>query len=155
MIGAFDTDDDRWADDDQRWHVPELEPIADDSLLCLIPFETAAIDTLELGADALLYVMAHRHTITVPTDALQLALKVATIAIARQSTAPAVLRDVNDAIDTIAASLRCRLKLDAESAAAAAPAAAPIDRPNAGPMAPLIDSPIVRPPSGAKADVAF
>lgn len=41
----------------------------------LIPFVTHADDPIAIGADALLYVMAHDHTITIPTTALQFAEK--------------------------------------------------------------------------------
>ena len=57
------------------------------------------------------------HAATVPTDVLMFAEKVGVISIARRDVAPAVLADVNKALDIIAATMRVRAKLDAEPAA--------------------------------------
>lgn len=76
-----------------------------------------AVDGLRLGADALLYVMQHGHTISVSDRALLFAQKVGVLAIARRDTAAPVLLDVNRALDAIGASLRRRDRLDKESAA--------------------------------------
>jgi hypothetical protein len=81
----------------------------------LQPFHTAADSGMELGADALLYVMAHGHTISVPDRALYFAQRVGVIGIARRDTPEPVVRDVNRALDLIAASLRTRERLDRES----------------------------------------
>ena len=78
-------------------------------------FESTADSGLELGADALLFVMAHGHTISVPTQALMFAEKVGVISIARRETPDAVLSGVNRALDLIAASLRTRDRLDRET----------------------------------------
>jgi hypothetical protein len=80
-------------------------------------FETQAKDPLDIGADALLFVMAHGHALDVPTTALHFAEKAAMLSIARRDTPEAVLVDVNRAVDTIANTLRIRAKLDAEEAA--------------------------------------
>jgi hypothetical protein len=73
-------------------------------------------DPSRLATEALLYVMTHDHGISVPTDALQLAEKVAVIGIARRDTHETTLAVVNRAIDVITATLRSRLKVEAESA---------------------------------------
>ena len=49
------------------------------TILFSIFFASAALGSLELGADALLYVMAHGHTLSVPTHALRFAEKVGVI----------------------------------------------------------------------------
>jgi hypothetical protein len=121
-----------------------------------IQFDSHATDTLELGADALLYVMAHGHTISIPTAALYFAEKVAIVAIASRHTPAPVLRDVNKAIDVIAMSIRQRDRLAREAMPVAPiPVAVTPERPNEGPMARLQDRPTVRPPSGEKVQVNF
>src|SRR5579859_3246718 len=79
-------------------------------------FVSVALSPLELGADALLYVMDHGHAIGVPTDALYFAEKVAIVSIARRETDPIILRKVNTAIDVICLALRHRTALDAAAA---------------------------------------
>jgi len=89
-------------------------------------------DPLDIGADALLYVMAYGHTISVPDTALHFAEKVAVLSIARRDTSEPVLVDVNRAITRIAASLRTRLALATEDTRGeAVPAArSHVDRPD-------------------------
>lgn len=111
-----------------------------------IPFESESTDCARIGADALLFVMAYGHTISVPTIALRMAEKIAVISIAARETPAAVLRDVNKAIDIIAVSIRQRDALDL-APAIAEPIPAPASKPNEGPMARLTDRPIVRPPA--------
>jgi hypothetical protein len=92
------------------------------------PFEPhpGHTDPLDVGADALLYVMAYGHTISVPTAVLHFAEKVAVLSIARRETPEPVLVDVNRAITRIAASLRTRLALDTgDTRGEAVPAARP------------------------------
>ena len=114
----------------------------------IVPFETEGTDNLERGADGLLYVMAHGHAATVPTDVLMFSEKVGVISIARRDTASAVLADVNRALDIIAATLRARAKLDAEPTAPLA--TEPTDQVdiNGGQPARLIPVTPTRPPAG-------
>jgi hypothetical protein len=78
-------------------------------------FESTATTTLERGADALRYVMAHRHAVTVPTADLQFAEKVGVLSIARREDESApVVAEVNRALDVIAATLRIRARLGVE-----------------------------------------
>lgn len=126
----------------------------------LQPFESTADSGLELGADALLFVMAHGHTISVPTAALLFAEKVGVISISPRDTAPVVLRDVNRALDLIAATLRTRDRLDREpTAPCTTPIVAPDDDQDGGQRVPLKPTPQPHAPiSGARvlvADVAF
>ena len=128
----------------------------------ITPFESQSTDALVIGADALLYVMAHGHTISVPTQALRLAEKVAVISIARRDTPQPVLRDVNRAIDLIAASIRTRERLDLAPAALTTPPAAPMTAPDSGLdggyRVPLQPAPRSRPPASVArpiVDVAF
>jgi hypothetical protein len=79
-------------------------------------FTTTATDPLTVGSDALLYVMAYGHGISVATAALEQAQHVAVLSIARRDTPEPVLRDVNRAIDVIGATIRTRQRLDAEAA---------------------------------------
>jgi hypothetical protein len=83
----------------------------------ITPFESAATTTLERGADALRYVMAHGHAVSVPTDVLHFAEKVGVLSIARrEGESAAVVAEVNRALDVIAATLRIRARLDADCA---------------------------------------
>lgn len=122
-----------------------------------VPFESDAVDTHALGADALLYVMAHEHAVTVPTAALYFAEKVAYMAIADKDTPEKTLVRVNRAIDMIAATIRVRERLDREDTPAVdttpAPQAPPSGRP--GKFAALQPQPINRPPSGVKVEIPF
>jgi hypothetical protein len=96
-------------------------------------FETQATDPLLIGKDALMFVMANGDAAAVPTAALALAEKAATISIARRDTPDAVLARVNCAVDEIAAVLRTRLRLDTEAAAPiSAPGQPRASRPNGG-----------------------
>jgi len=79
-----------------------------------VPFDTTAPCGLARGSVALQYVMTHGHTISVPSDALECAVKVGVISIARRDTAESVLRCVNQALDVIYASLRTRACLERE-----------------------------------------
>ena len=114
-------------------------------------FSSDAVSGLERGADALLYVMTHGHTLTVPTDALLFAEKVVVISIARhEGESPVVIADVNRAIDLIAATLRIRARLDAEPAGARTPSREPAEV--AGGHAVKRIAPVpTRPPGGATA----
>lgn len=105
------------------------------------PFDSQAAPSnpYAIGADALLYVMAYGHAISVPDLALAWAEKVGVISIASRDTPEPVLRDVNRALDVIARTLRLRLRLGTE--VAPMPAARPPDRPNEGPMATLKPTP--------------
>lgn len=97
--------------------------------MTLVPFATSADAPLAAGSDALIYVMRHGHTLSVPTALLYFAEKVAIVTIAARETDPAILASVNRAIDVIASSIRIRERLDRDAAVpAAAPAAAPDDR---------------------------
>jgi len=118
----------------------------------ITPFETEGTDNLERGADALLYVMAHGHAVTVPTGVLLFAEKVGVLGIARRDVAPAVLADVNRALDIVAATLRARARLDREPAATVA-AARPAAGPDAdgGQRAKLIPPAPTQPPAAAAA----
>lgn len=120
-----------------------------------VPFHSDAVSGLELGADALLFVMAYGHTISVPDAALMFAEKIAIVSIARRETPAPVLRDVNRAIDVIAASLRNRARLGRESAPVPDVNTIEPHKPNNGPMAKLQDAPIARPPSGQKVEINF
>ena len=115
-------------------------------------FQSSAGSGLELGADALLYVMAHGHTISVPTQALLFAEKVGVISIARRDTPVLVLADVNRALDLIAASLRTRERLDREpdnGAPTCAPA--PADNPTGGLRSKLVPPAPSTPPNDGAA----
>lgn len=118
-------------------------------------FTSDASDGLELGADALLYVMAHGHCLSVPTEALYFAEKVAIVSIARKETPASILTAVNLAINEIAATIRVRARLDAD-ARTAQPSTTP-ERPNVGPMARLQPAPAPLAPVGTvgKPDIAF
>ena len=118
----------------------------------IVPFETQGTDNLERGADALLYVMAHGHAVTVPTTVLLFAEKVGVLGIARRDVAPAVLADVNRALDVIASTLRARARLDREPAATVA-AARPPAAPDAhgGQRAKLVPPKPTQPPAAAAA----
>lgn len=120
-----------------------------------VPFHSDAIGGLEYGADALLFVMAYGHTISVPDHALMFAEKVAIVSIARRDTPEPVLRDVNRAIDIIAASLRDRTKIDAEASPAVDANTIEPHKQDLGPMAKLSPAPIVRPPAPTKIDIQF
>lgn len=120
-----------------------------------IPFESEQSDSLSRGSDALLYVMAHGHTISVPTAALYFAEKVGVQAIADRHVHTGVLRDVNRALDIIAASLRHRDVLDREGLHTLALPAPEPERPNEGPMARLQPLPSVRPSGGQKVEIQF
>src|SRR5947209_108383 len=113
----------------------------------IVPFESAGMDNLERGTDGLLYVMAHGHAATVPTDVLMFAEKVGVISIARRKDeVPAVLADVNRALDIIAATLRARAKLDAEPILPGQTTDAPDV--NGGQHARLVPPVPTRPPAG-------
>lgn len=87
-------------------------------------FESSATNATAIGSDALRYVMTHGHTISVPTSALYIAGKLAIVAIAPRETSATVLREVNRAIDIIAATIRTRERAErAERETAAKPAA--------------------------------
>ena len=114
-------------------------------------FTSDAVSPLQLGSDALQYVMRHGHTASIPTDALYFAEKVAIVTIAPRETDPAVLVSVNRAIDVIAASIRIREQIEAEQGGLALPAIDQLHTPNEGPMARLHDRPKSNPPSPAYA----
>jgi hypothetical protein len=81
----------------------------------ILPFTTTATSELGRGADALRYIMAHGHAVTVPTDVLHFAEKVGVLSIARrEGESPAVVAEVNRALDVIATTLRIRARLDAD-----------------------------------------
>lgn len=138
---------------DVREELDDIDRALDQTSTGFIPFETTAVDTLALGSDALLYVMAHRHAISVPTSALYFAEKVGVVGIARRDINPLVLADVNRALDLIAKTLRTREMLDREPLPL--PPVSPMARPNEGPMATLERQPFARPPAGQKVTVEF
>jgi hypothetical protein len=81
----------------------------------IMPFETKGATALSQGADALRYVMANGHAVTVPTDVLHFAERVGVLSIARREDELAtVVAEVNRALDVIAATLRIRARLDAD-----------------------------------------
>ena len=83
----------------------------------IVPFTTTATSGLGRGADALRFVIAHGHTVTVPTADLHFAEKVGVLSIARrEGESAAVVAEVNRALDVIAATVRIRARLDAEDA---------------------------------------
>jgi len=115
-------------------------------------FHSDAESGLELGADALLYVMAHGHTISVPTQALLFAEKVGVISIARRDTPVPVLADVNRALDLIAASLRTRERIDREAKDGASTCAvAPADKTAGGLRSKLVPPAPSTPPNDGAA----
>lgn len=120
-------------------------------------FEDTRINDRDPGADALLYVMAYGHTISVPTSALYFAEKIAIRAIADRQTPEPILRDVNRAIDLITASIRNRERLDREDTATVESAPVSSDHPSGQPgkFATLQPQPINRPPSGVKVEIPF
>jgi hypothetical protein len=119
-----------------------------------VEFHSGAESGLELGAEALLYVMAHGHTISVPTQALLFAEKVGVISIARRDTPVPVLADVNRALDLIAASLRTRERLDRE-AKDGSPTCGPASADNpAGGLRSKLEPPTPRTPPNDGAAVA-
>lgn len=118
-------------------------------------FASDATESLARGSDALLYVMAHGHTISVPTAALYFAEKIGVLSIGRRDTPETVLRAVNKALDVIASALRMRDRLDREITVIPALHARTPEPPNEGPMARLSPRPINRPPSGQKVEIAF
>lgn len=124
----------------------------------LVMFTSGADNDIALGADALRYVMAHGHTISIPDHALRFAEKVAIISIRARDTAAPVLANVNRALDEIANSIRRRERIDQDANQyenCASACSADQQKPNEGPMAPLQPTPIVRPPSGQKVEIKF
>ncbi len=98
------------------------------------------------------HVLAGGLTAAFSTEQLELAAYAGVTA----STAPGYSTAVYDRLSatrhTIAALIRGRLS-ERPTAPPVVPDATPAERPNIGPMAPLMDSPIVRPPSGTAVTV--
>jgi hypothetical protein len=128
----------------------------------IVPFTTTATSGLGRGADALRYVMVHRHAVTVPTDVLHFAEKVGIRSIARREDESATVVDaVNRALDVIAATLRARAHLDAEAATVVNQQSADSADVAGGHAVRLIPPTPTRPPAGSAvmprvdADAAF
>lgn len=107
------------------------------------------------GCRVLRFVVAENCTATLTDRDLELADHFYPIAIAPAELSPCVRERLANAQDLIRSALRGRAKTQPMSV----PAAKHDDRPNIGPMATLLDVPIVRPPEGgraiAPADVRF
>lgn len=115
------------------------------------PFATTDPEPVRQGTEALLYVMTHGHTISVPDVALRFAEKVAIMSIAPRDTAAPVLADVNRALDIIAMSLRHRDRMDREAAKAAAVSVPPKSGTRPGHLVKLLTPQPQFPPTGAMA----
>jgi hypothetical protein len=128
---------------------------------------TTPADPYQSGHEALLFIMAEGHCIGIPTALLYFAEKAGIRAIAhgrptkdqpaQDCPAPLLLAG-NRALDIIAKTLQRRDALEREDTqeAPGRPQEAP-GKPNQGPMARLLDRPLVQPPGGQKAviDLAF
>lgn len=106
------------------------------------------------GQSLLMFVMAHDVTATLTLPQLELA-EYAAARVAGlpydAATADRVRASIDRARSLISGAIRrARLLQDAP---VALPSGVALDKPNLGPMAPIKDAPIVRPPSGGYADI--
>jgi hypothetical protein len=113
--------------------------------LPLPPAPSSDITVTGYGLQLLTFLLAERCTATMSDDQLELADHAAAIAVRGAGTyAPTMFDQVSDARHLIASTLRARATLEP---GAPVLIGTPADRPNTGPMAPLQDVPIVRPPA--------
>lgn len=118
--------------------LPSLTPRASDEQL------------ITYGARVLQFLLACSVTATLSDEDLELADHVAVSAVAARDVSPLALRHISETRHVIAQILRGRR---AQADIATAARATWQDKPNIGPMAPLEDAPIVRPPAPAHARV--
>jgi len=110
------------------------------------------------GLTLLAFLLETGCYVTCSSDQLESADHAAAIAVrGAGSYYPAVFDRVSAVRHGIAATLRARAILDSEGAAPvpAPVAAGPQERPNTGPMAPLMPAPIVSPPAPARAPLVI
>lgn len=109
------------------------------------PGQDAAEPRALYGARLFAFAIAHgAHALA--DDHLELAEYAGRRAAAARNMTPGYYTQVSATIHALIATVERRRILSAEPAQAAAQA--PADRPNAGPMAPLMPPPIARPPAG-------
>jgi hypothetical protein len=113
--------------------------------LPLPPAPSGDVTVSGYGLQLLAFLMSERCTATCTDDQLELADHAAAIAVRGAGTyAPTMFDQVSDVRHLIASTLRARALPDQ---GAPPLVGTPAERPNTGPMAPLQDAPIVRPPA--------